>query len=128
MNTATPATKVRLKKELTGVVVSDKMDKTVIVRADRRMIHSQYDKVILISKKFVAHDEKNEAKVGDIVRINQSRPISKTKRWVVVGTVSKNTRTDQHAMKKTEAESKANKAKSTKSVKAAKAATKRKSK
>lgn len=122
------ATKVRLKKELVGVVVSDKMDKTVIVRADRRMIHAQYDKVILVSKKFVAHDEKNEAKIGDVVRINQSRPLSKTKRWVVVGTVSKNTRADHHSAKKSEAESKANKAKSTKSVKAAKAATKRKSK
>ena len=89
MNTST---KTRLRKELVGIVVSDKMDKTVIVRADRRMSHPQYQKVILISKKFVAHDEKNEAKTGDIVRINQTRPLSKTKRWVVVGTVSKNTK------------------------------------
>lgn len=80
---------VRLKKQLVGVVISDKMDKTVVVRTDSRMVHPVYGKVITVSKKFSAHDEKNESKVGDQVRISQSRPLSKTKRWVVVETISK---------------------------------------
>jgi small subunit ribosomal protein S17 len=88
-NTNTNTDTVRLRKQLTGIVISDKMDKTVIVRADRRMVHPIYEKVVTISKKFAAHDEKNEAKVGDQVRIRQSRPLSKTKRWVVIETIRK---------------------------------------
>jgi small subunit ribosomal protein S17 len=80
---------IRLRKLLTGVVISDKMDKTVIVRTDRRMIHPLYGKVITVSKKFVAHDETNERKIGDHVKIRQTKPLSKTKRWMVVETVSK---------------------------------------
>ena len=80
---------IRLKKQLVGVVISDKMDKTVVVRTDRRMAHPVYQKVIVVSKKFKAHDEKNEAKIGDTVRISQTRPLSKTKRWTVVGMVTK---------------------------------------
>jgi len=80
---------VRLRKLLTGVVISDKMEKTVVVRTDRRMIHPLYGKVVVVSKKFVAHDESNAHKIGDEVRIRQTRPLSKTKRWMVVETVAK---------------------------------------
>lgn len=79
----------RLRKELVGTVVSDKMDKTVVVRADRRMKHPLYEKVVVRSKKFVAHDESNECGMGDRIMIRQSRPLSKTKKWVVVKTIEK---------------------------------------
>lgn len=79
----------RLRKELIGTIVSDKMDKTVVVRTDRRMRHPLYEKVIVRSKKLKAHDEKNECGIGDTVKIRQSRPLSKTKRWVVVETIEK---------------------------------------
>ncbi len=72
------------KRVLQGVVVSDKSEKTVIVRVDRRMSHPVYKKTILRSKKYAAHDEKSQFKVGDKVAIIESRPISKTKRWAVV--------------------------------------------
>lgn len=70
-------------RALTGTVVSDTQDKTVIVRVDRRMSHPLYKKPYLISKKYTAHDEKNEAKLGDVVEIDESRPLSKTKRWTL---------------------------------------------
>ena len=72
------------RKEFVGVVVSDKMDKTVVVRVDRKMPHPIYKKHIIRSKKYHAHDLNNECKVGDVVVIRETRPISKTKRWVVV--------------------------------------------
>ncbi|NLG35902.1 MAG: 30S ribosomal protein S17 [Lentisphaerae bacterium] len=72
------------RKERTGVVTSDAMDKTVVVQADRRIAHPLYGKVIRRSKKYTAHDEKNEAKKGDRVRITETRPLSKTKRWRLV--------------------------------------------
>jgi len=71
--------KVRL-----GTVVSDAPEKTVVVRVERRFAHPLYGKVITRSKKFHAHDEKNEYKVGDIVRIQETRPLSKLKRWRVL--------------------------------------------
>lgn len=71
-------------KEFVGVVVSDKMDKTVVVAVERKMAHPLYGKQIKKTKKFHAHDEENKCKVGDIVRIKESRPLSKLKRWVVV--------------------------------------------
>lgn len=71
------------KRVLTGVVVSDKANKTVIVRVERRVMHPVYKKFIMRSKKYAAHDETNAFKTGDLVRIEESRPISKTKRWVV---------------------------------------------
>lgn len=71
-------------KEFVGVVVSDKMDKTVVVAVERRMAHPLYGKQIKKTKKFHAHDEENRCKVGDVVRIRESRPLSKLKRWVVV--------------------------------------------
>ncbi len=72
------------RKKLVGRVVSDKMDKTVVVKVERTKRHPLYGKVITVSKKFMAHDPKNECRVGDLVRIMESRPISRRKRWVVV--------------------------------------------
>ncbi len=72
------------RKEFVGVVVSDKMDKTVVVRVDRKVQHPLYKKHIVKSKKYHAHDPNNECRVGDIVVIRETRPLSKTKRWVVV--------------------------------------------
>ncbi len=73
------------KRVLQGVVVSDKADKTVIVRVERRVMHPVYKKFITRSKKYAAHDEHNAFKTGDLVRIEESRPISKRKCWVVLG-------------------------------------------
>jgi small subunit ribosomal protein S17 len=73
------------KRVLTGVVVSDKGDKTVVVRVERRVMHPVYKKFIVRSKKYHAHDETNACKSGDTVRIEECRPISKTKRWIVMG-------------------------------------------
>ncbi len=72
------------RKELQGVVVSNKMDKTVVVRVDRKVPHPLYGKHITKSKKYHAHDPNNECQEGDIVIIRETRPLSKTKRWVVV--------------------------------------------
>ena len=69
---------------LQGTVVSDKSDKTVIVRVERRVMHPLYKKFITRSKKFAAHDEANACKAGDIVRIRECRPISKRKQWEVI--------------------------------------------
>lgn len=69
------------RKERTGVVVSDAMDKTVVVRVERRLRHPLYGKELRRFKKFHVHDEKNEAKVGDRVRIVETRPLSRLKRW-----------------------------------------------
>ena len=72
------------KRILQGVVVSDQMDKSVVVRVERRVMHPVYKKYIKRSINYTAHDEKNLCKVGDNVQIMESRPISKTKSWVVV--------------------------------------------
>jgi small subunit ribosomal protein S17 len=68
-----------------GVVVSDKQDKTLVVKVERRFAHPLYGKGVARTKKYHAHDEKNEYRVGDTVRIAETRPLSKTKRWRVVG-------------------------------------------
>ena len=79
------ATETRhVRKTRTGVVVSDAMNKTVVVQAERRIAHPVYGKIMRRSKKFYAHDEKNEAKKGDKVVIVETRPLSKTKRWRLV--------------------------------------------
>ena len=78
-----------LRKERTGVVVSDAMDKTVVVQAERRIQHPVYGKFLRRSKKYYAHDEQNEAKKGDQVRIAETRPLSKTKRWRLVEIVAR---------------------------------------
>ena len=72
------------KRILQGVVVSDKQDKTVIVSVERQVMHPVYKKIVKKSKKFAAHDENNQYKVGDIVSIEESKPYSKTKTWTVV--------------------------------------------
>ncbi len=72
------------RRVLQGVVVSDKMDKTVVVEVERRLMHPLYKKFIRRSKKYAAHDEANGAKIGDVVQIRECRPISKRKRWEVV--------------------------------------------
>ena len=72
------------KRSLQGVVVSDKQSKTVVVRVERRYTHPLFKKTVRRSKKYYAHDENNEFKVGDTVWIEEHRPISKLKRWAVV--------------------------------------------
>jgi small subunit ribosomal protein S17 len=72
------------KRTLQGVVVSDKQDKTVVVRVERRFTHPVMKKTVRRSKKYHAHDETNQYSVGDIVWIEEHRPISRTKRWAVV--------------------------------------------
>jgi small subunit ribosomal protein S17 len=72
------------KRILQGLVVSDKQDKTIVVRVERRVMHPVYKKFITRSKKYAAHDETNQFKVGDVVRIEESRPISKRKCWVAL--------------------------------------------
>ena len=80
------------KRILQGVVVSDACNKTVIVRVERRLMHPVYKKFITRSKKYAAHDEENRHHSGDIVRIEESRPISKRKHWVVLGAAEGATR------------------------------------
>jgi small subunit ribosomal protein S17 len=77
------------RKVRTGVVVSDGMDKTVMVRIDRQIRHALYGKSVRRSSKLAAHDESNEARVGDTVRVMETRPLSKTKRWRLVEIVEK---------------------------------------
>jgi small subunit ribosomal protein S17 len=72
------------RKVRVGVVVSDAMDKTVVVRIDRQVRHPLYGKTIRRSSKLTAHDEANDAHVGDTVRVTETRPLSKTKRWRLV--------------------------------------------
>jgi small subunit ribosomal protein S17 len=77
------------RKERLGEVISNKMAKTITVRVERRFAHPRFKKVVTGYKKFYAHDEKGEAKVGDRVRIEETRPLSKTKRWRLVEVVEK---------------------------------------
>ena len=76
--------KTTKKRVLSGKVVSDKMDKTVTVLVERRVKHPVYGKILTKSSKIAAHDERNESKVGDLVTIEESRPISKRKAWILV--------------------------------------------
>lgn len=78
-----------LRKTKTGIVSSDKMEKTITVRVERRIHHPIYGKSIKRSKKFMAHDENNECKIGDRVLIMETRPLSKKKRWRVVEILEK---------------------------------------
>jgi small subunit ribosomal protein S17 len=90
--TASTAPSARgIRKERVGEVISNKMTKTIIVRVERRFPHPRYKKVVTGYKKLYAHDEKSEAKVGDRVRIEETRPLSKTKRWRLVSVVEKST-------------------------------------
>ena len=75
-------------KERVGQVVSDKMDKTVVVAVESRVKHKKYDKIMVRTQRYKAHDEDNNCKVGDRVKISETRPLSKTKRWVVADILS----------------------------------------
>jgi small subunit ribosomal protein S17 len=77
------------RKTRTGLVVSDKMEKTVVVAIERRVPHPVYGKVVTRTKRLKAHDEENSAKVGDTVRIVETRPLSKDKRWRLVEIVNR---------------------------------------
>jgi len=85
------------KRILQGVVVSDAGDKTIVVRVERRVMHPVYKKFIMRSKKYAAHDENNTFRTGDQVRIEESRPISKRKRWVVLDGVHASRSKVEHA-------------------------------
>jgi small subunit ribosomal protein S17 len=76
-------------KEITGVIVSDKMDKSVVVAVERQIRHDLYGKTQKRTSKFLAHNEANDAKIGDRVAIVESRPLSRRKRWVVTRVVEK---------------------------------------
>src|SRR4030095_8664747 len=91
--TQTPESARGNRKERVGKVISNKMGKTIVVRVERRFPHPKFKKVITGYKKFYAHDEKNEAKVGDRVRIEETRPISKNKRWRLVEVVERSMET-----------------------------------
>jgi small subunit ribosomal protein S17 len=81
--------KRNLRKEKTGIVTSDKMEKTIVVSVERKIKHPKYGKFIKRTSKFFAHDEKREAHTGDLVRIEETRPLSKNKNWRLVQVVEK---------------------------------------
>ena len=85
----TDTAKRNRRKVRQGTVVSAGVDKTIIVRVDRTMRHPLYDKIVKTSSKLHAHDSDNEAKLGDVVRVMETRPISKTKRWRLVNIVER---------------------------------------
>lgn len=89
MSTTETKTERNSRKVRLGTVVSDKMDKTVVVEVARQFPHRLYGKIIKRTKKFKAHDEENSCGVGDIVRIMETRPLSKQKRWRVVEIVER---------------------------------------
>jgi small subunit ribosomal protein S17 len=72
------------KRKLEGMVVSDKMDKTVVIKIDRQVTYKKYNKKYIVSKRYKCHDEQNQYKVGDMVTIEACRPISKDKKWRVI--------------------------------------------
>jgi len=81
--------KETLRRRLAGVVVSDAMNKTIVVRVDRTVVHPKYGKRYVQGKKYHVHDEENAFHVGDLVSFQESRPISRNKRWSVVGKTEK---------------------------------------
>lgn len=89
MNDVKAMSDSKLKRTLTGIVTSDKMDKTVTVLVERKVKHPLLGKIIRVSKKYHAHDETNEIHAGDVVMIEECRPLSKTKSWRVAKLVEK---------------------------------------
>jgi len=89
MSEATTTVERNLRKTKLGVVTSNKMDKSIVVKVERKVKHPLYGKFVKKSTKFHAHDEKNECSIGDTVKIMESRPLSKTKRWRLVEVVEK---------------------------------------
>jgi small subunit ribosomal protein S17 len=83
----TPPTKTAQRRRLQGLVVSNKMMKTLVVRIDRRVAHPKYGKYYTTSTKLKVHDEKAAAKLGDVVEIEETRPLSKDKRWRYISTI-----------------------------------------
>lgn len=83
------ATTRNLRKERVGIVTSDKMSKSITVTVERRVMHPKYGKFVKRTSKFMAHDEKGEAHIGDMVRIAETRPVSKLKRWRLVEVVER---------------------------------------
>ena len=81
--TETGPNALQRRRLMTGIVVSDKMNKTIVVKIDRRVRHGMYAKYVVKSRRYQAHDEKNEAKIGDLVCLIECRPMSKNKRWVL---------------------------------------------
>ncbi|MEY3084022.1 MAG: hypothetical protein RL037_202 [Bacteroidota bacterium] len=81
--------KRNLRKERIGVVTSNKMEKSIVVAVERKVKHPKYGKFVKKTTKFVAHDEKNESHIGDMVKIMETRPLSKTKNWRLVEIVEK---------------------------------------
>ncbi|HWY98442.1 MAG TPA: 30S ribosomal protein S17 [Bacteroidia bacterium] len=81
--------KRKLRKEKVGLVTSDKMEKTIVVSVERKIMHAKYGKYIKRTSKFFAHDEKRDAHTGDLVRIEETRPLSKNKCWRLVEVVEK---------------------------------------
>jgi small subunit ribosomal protein S17 len=77
------------RKERTGVVVSDKMNKSIVVNVERSVVHPAYGRIVRRKTRYVAHDENNECAVGDTVRIVETRPLSKTKKWRLASVVEK---------------------------------------
>ncbi len=77
------------KKTMTGVVVSNKMDKTVVIKVERRFAHPVFKKVVKTTKKYKVHDEKNECLEGDFIRIQETRPLSKEKHWRLLGVITR---------------------------------------
>jgi small subunit ribosomal protein S17 len=86
-----PANERGRRKELVGVVTSAKMQKTIVVRVTRKVQHALYERYVRVNKKFYAHDEQGEARPGDTVRIVETRPMSKLKRWRLAEVVSRRT-------------------------------------
>lgn len=78
-----------LRKERTGIVTSSKMDKSIVVSVERKVKHPIYGKFIKQTKKFMAHDEKNECGIGDLVKIMETRPLSKNKNWRLIQVIEK---------------------------------------
>ncbi|MZH04847.1 MAG: 30S ribosomal protein S17 [Nitrospinae bacterium] len=81
--------KTTKRKTLQGTVVSNKMDKTVVVQVERRYMHPKFKKVVKSNRKYSAHDENNECKPGDVISIRETRPLSKTKRWRMLEVLEK---------------------------------------
>ena len=77
------------KKTMTGVVVSNKMDKTVVIKVERRFAHPVFKKVVKTTKKYKVHDEKNECLEGDFIRIQETRPLSKEKHWRLLSVITR---------------------------------------
>ena len=89
-----PAERRRRRNELIGVVTSSKMQKTIVVRVTRQIRHRLYDRYVHVAKKFYAHDDQGEARPGDVVRIVETRPMSKLKRWRLAEVLARRTSVD----------------------------------